>query len=333
MGKLALVAAVVVTVAGLAVGCGSPAPAAGAPARGVVPWADRPAAPYAGPVPRKFATDARPCQPSDLRMSAGRIGVGLGHTNVVIQFTNRSVTACVLLGYPKVAGISASGAVMPLAATHGSYFGDPGPPANIAPGQTATVNVSGADACHAAQDGQRRFYRRLRIGLPGGGSVAAPVAQFDAICGVSVSKFGVPADQPAVPPPSPLRARVTAAATARPGEDFAYTVTLTNLTATAYPLRPCPAYEEYVYAITGPGKAAARDDHVVKNYYLNCDTVHEISAHGSVTYQMRLQLPPGLPTGVPAKFVWLLQGPPGAGTSAPLRIGTRPRRAHRYPGP
>jgi len=320
VGKLALVAAVV-AVAGLAAGCGSPAPEAGPPAKGVVPWADRPAARYVEPGPRKFATDARPCQPSDLRMSPGRSGVGLGNTSVAIQFTNRSATACVLLGYPKVAGISASGAITPLAATHGSYFGDPGPPANIAPGQTAAVNVSGADACHAAQKGQRRFYRRLRIGLPGGGSVDAPVAAFDAICGVSVSQFGVPADQPAVPPPSPLNARITAAATIRPGEDFTYTVTLTNPTATAYPLTPCPAYEEYVYAITGPGKAAARDDHVVKNYYLNCDTVHQISAYGSVTYQMRLQLPPGLPTGVPAKFVWLLQGLDGPGASAPLRIG------------
>jgi hypothetical protein len=150
----------------------------------------------------------------------------------------------------------------------------------------------------------------------------APAAPFDAICGVSVSQFGVPAGQPAVPPPSPLTARITAAAAVRPGEDFTYTVTLTNPTATAYPLRPCPAYEEYVYAITGPGKAAARDDHLVKNYYLKCDTVHDISAHHSVTYQMRLQLPPGLPTGVPAKFVWLLQGLAGPGTSAPLRIGT-----------
>jgi hypothetical protein len=319
--KLALVAAVV-TVAGLAVGCGSPAPEARAPAKRVVPWAARPAAPYAEPGPRRFATNDRPCQPSDLRVSPGRSGAGLGHTNVAIQFTNRSATACVLLGYPKVAGISASGLIMPLAATRGSYFGDPGPPANIAPGQTAAVNVSGADACHAAQEGQHRFYRRLRIGLPGGGSVDAPAAPFDAICGISVSQFGVQADQPAVPPPSPVTARITAAATVRPGEDFTYTVTLTNPTATAYPLRPCPAYEEYVYAITGPGKAAARDDHVVKNYYLNCDTVHEISAHGSVTYQMRLQLPPGLPTGVPAKFVWLLQGLTRPGASALLRIGT-----------
>ncbi len=322
MRTRALFAAVIIA-AGLAADCGSPArPHAGVPAEGVVPWADQPAVPYAEPGPRTFATDARPCRPAELRTSPGRSGVGLGNTNVAVQFTNRSAAACVLLGYPTVAGISPGGAITPLAATHGSYFGDPGPPANIAPGQTAAVNVSGADACQAAQDGERRVYRLLRIGLPGGGTIDAPVAQFDAICGVSVSRFGVPADQPAAPPPSPLTARITAAATVRPGEDFTYTVTLTNPTAKAYPLMPCPAYEEYVYAITGPGTIAARDDHVARNYYLNCDTVRQIRAQSSVAYQMRLQLPPGLPAGVPAKFVWLLQGPAGPGTSAPLRIGT-----------
>jgi hypothetical protein len=81
----------------------------------------------------------------------------------------------------------------PLHASHGSYFGDPGPPANIAPGQTAAVNVSGADACEPAQNGQHKLYPALRIGLPGGGSVEATGARFDAICGVSVSRFGVPA--------------------------------------------------------------------------------------------------------------------------------------------
>jgi Domain of unknown function (DUF4232) len=222
--KRALAAAVIIA-AGLAAGCGSPArPQAGAPAGGVVPWADWSAAPYAEPGPRTFATDARPCRPADLRASHGRSGVGLGNTNVAVQFTNRSAAACVLLGYPTVAGISPGGAITPLAAAHGSYFGDPGPPANIALGQTAAFNVSGADACPAAHAGQHGVYRRLRIGLPGGGHVDAAVPPFDAICGVSVSQFGVPADQPAAPPPSPLTARITAAATVRPGADFTYTV-------------------------------------------------------------------------------------------------------------
>src|SRR5262249_60363720 len=85
MRTRALFAAVIIA-AGLGVGCGSPArPHAGPPAEGVVPWADRPAAPYAEPGPRTFATDARPCRPADLRTSPGRSGVGLGNTNVAGQ--------------------------------------------------------------------------------------------------------------------------------------------------------------------------------------------------------------------------------------------------------
>src|SRR5262249_45222069 len=70
--------AAVIIAAGLGAGCGSPArPHAGLPAGGVVPWADRPAAPYAEPGPRTFASDARPCQPAELRTSPGASGVGL----------------------------------------------------------------------------------------------------------------------------------------------------------------------------------------------------------------------------------------------------------------
>jgi hypothetical protein len=326
MRKMACFVAVA-AVAGLAAACGSQqvTPPTGTPAEtppnGVVPWADRPAPPYVEPDPGPSAADARPCRPSDLRVSPGRSGAGLGNTNLRIRFSNRSATACVLTGYPAVAGVSATGTITPLHASHGSYFGDPGPPANIAPGQTAAVNVSGADACEPAQNGKHKFYPTLRIGLPAGGSVAAPRARFDAICGVSVSRFGVPADQPTPPPPSPLTAHIHAAAMVRPGEDFTYTVTLANPTATAYSLKPCPAYEEYVVAQRSGSTSAVRDGYVVKDYYLNCDTVHEISAHGSVTYQMRLQLPPGLPARVPAKFVWHLQGDAGPGTAAPLRTG------------
>src|SRR5258708_29093712 len=149
MRTRALFAAVIIA-AGLAADCGSPArPHAGVPAEGVVPWADQPAVPSADPGTRTFATDARPCRPAELRTSPGRSGVGLGNTNVAVQFTNRSAAACVLLGYPTVA--SPGGAITPLAATHGSYFGDPGPPAHIAPGQTAAGNGSGPDARQAAQ--------------------------------------------------------------------------------------------------------------------------------------------------------------------------------------
>jgi hypothetical protein len=199
------------------------------------------------------------------------------------------------------------------------YFGNPGPVANIGPGQTAAVNVSSSDACQAAQAGQHRRYRQLRIWLPGRGHVDVRANGFDLICGVFVSRFGVPADQPRAPRPSPLTARIMAAATVRPGEDFTYTVTLANPTTSAYSLRPCPAYEEYIIANAGLTKSPAPDSRVVANYYLNCATVHQIGAHGSVTYQMRLKLPTGFPAG-PVKFVWLLHGGAGPGASAPLKV-------------
>jgi hypothetical protein len=50
--------------------------------------------------------------------------------------------------------------------------------------------------------------------------------------------------------------------------------------------------------------------------------VHRIGGHASVTFQMRLRLPPDLPAG-PAKFVWLLHGGAGPAISAPLRITGR----------
>lgn len=308
----------VVVVSSLAIGCGAAQPRARTGANGVVPWVDHPAPPDKGPAPVKVTADARPCRPRDLGVTPGQAGVGLGHTNVQVLFENRSASACLLAGYPTVAGIGAGGVVTPLAASHGSYFGNPGPTANIAPGQTAAVNVSGADACQAAQGGQHVLYRELRIGLPRGGVIDARV-RFDAVCGASVSRFGVPAGLPKVPRPSPLTARITAAATARPGEDFWYKVTLTNPTASAFVLRPCPAYEEYVFPIPPRRQTLRPGQFVVRNCHLNCADAGEIGAHSSVTFQMRLQLPAGLPVGWPAKFVWLMHGG-GPGASAPLRI-------------
>lgn len=289
-----------------------------APTSIVVPWLDRPAAPYVEPTPAPPPANARPCRPTELTVTNPRyIGAGLGNTNLVLKFTNRSTAACVLNGYPTVMGVSASGALTALPVGHGSYFGDPGPPANISPGQLAAVNVSGDDACALAQSGEHRVYPFLRIGLPAGGGVIARGALFDAICGVSVSRFGVPADQqpPANPRPSPLTATISATGTVHSGADFNYTVTLTNQSDAAYSLRPCPTYGEYITAIAG-----AQVSGVNKNYYLNCDTVHEIEAHHSVTYQMMLQLPAGLPATQATKFGWQLHTDSGPFTNAQLQI-------------
>src|SRR5215472_1527436 len=113
-----------------------------------------------------------------------------------VSFRNHSATACWLDGYPTIAGVAANGTVTPLHARHGSFFGSPGPSANITPGQTAAINISGGDNCALALDSEHRVYPELLIGLPGRRTVDVRGTGFDTICGVSVSPFGVPADQP-----------------------------------------------------------------------------------------------------------------------------------------
>jgi hypothetical protein len=239
----------------------------------------------------------------------------MGNINLPVNFSNTSHSTCVLKGEPTIGGLRSDGTLVPLRVTEGSYFGDPGPPANIAPGQVAALNVSGADACSAAQSGQHQGYPKFRIGLPSGGSVDVAAGGFDTICGVWVSQFGVPADAiPAVvAPQSPLTAQITAPATAMAGRTLAFTVTLTNPTSTDFRLSPCPAYDEFV----GTGSTAWVA--TVLNYELNCDATTTIPAVGSVTFEMHLALPADQPIGS-GKFGWGMQGDSGPWANAPLEV-------------
>ena len=324
MAKLTVLA-VAALAAGLVAACSGRAPGVAAPhvsaKPSIVAWVDHPAAqvPVAVRSP-PYSTGARPCQPAGLSVSHGTLGYATGHSNVEVYLTNRSAAACWLDGYPAIAGLAANGVATPLHASHGSFFGSPGPSANIKPGQTAAINISGWDSCALALDGQHQVYPELLIGLPGGGTVGVRGTGFDAICGVSASPFGVPADQPQGPAPSPLTARITADPTARAGTDFIYLVTLTNPAAKQFPLRPCPSYAEFLGGLTGPG---ATKSYLVKYYHLNCSTVQAIPAHGSVTYQMKLPLPSGLPAGVYSKLDWQVQG--GTGPAAVTSVTVEPR--------
>ena len=297
-------------------GSSQPATPASSPALEIVPWVDRSAPAFVEPTPRPYPTDARPCRPADLSVRVGDVGAGLGNTNLPVELVNSSGSTCLLNAYPTIGGVSPDGTLTPLPASHGSYFGDPGPAANIGPREVAALNISGADACSAALNGEHTSYPMLRIGLPGGGSVDVRSGTFDTVCGVWVSRFGVPADEEpiSIPSPSPLTARISAPATAAPGQSLEFTVTLTNPSGTDYLLDPCPTYTEFV----GSG-AATFWVATVRDYYLNCDVTPTIPAHGSVTFEMRLQLPADQPGGM-AKFGWDIQGGAGPGANAPLDV-------------
>lgn len=277
---------------------------------GEVAWVDRPVAPFVEPTAVPLPTDARPCQSSDLTIRVGDFGAGLGNLNLPVDFQNRSDSSCVLVGEPTLEGVKANGSLVPLQVTAGSYFGDPGPPSNIGPGQVAALNISGVDGCSVGT-----FYPTFRLGLPGGGSVVFPTKNFPVGCGVWVSEFSVPAD--AVPatdvPPSPLTATITAPPTALAGTTLTYSVTLSNTTTVAYRLSPCPAYTEFVG--TGSPTWVA----TVLNYELNCDATPTIPAGASVTFEMRLALPADQPAGS-GKFGWDLQGDSGPWANAELEI-------------
>jgi hypothetical protein len=288
----------------------------GSPGADIVPWVDHSAPAYVAPTPGPFPTGARPCRPADLAASADEIGVGLGNTNLPVRFVNRSDSPCLLDGSPTLAGLRADGTIVALKVADGSYFGDPGPTANIGPAGIAAVNISGADACPAVLDGAHRIFPRLRIGLPGGGSVDVADRDFDMICGVSASRFGVPADDELalIAPPSPLTARIDAPAMATPGQTLVYTVTLENPTSTAVSLSPCPAYEEFVGSGVETTWVAT-----IRDYYLNCGRASTIPPGGSLTFEMRLELPADQPSGQ-AKFGWHVQGDAGPWAGAPLEI-------------
>jgi hypothetical protein len=241
-------------------------------------------------------------------------------SNVEVFLTNHSATACWLDGYPAIAGVAADGTVTKLPVRHGALPGNPGPSANIKPGQTAAVNVSGGDECAFVMDGEHQVYPELLIGLPGGGTVGVFGTGFDAICGVGVSAFGVPADQPQWPAASPLTARNSGEPAARAGTDLVYLVTLANPTAQPFWPRPCPSYAELLGGLTGPGAPKA---YLVRYYYLNCGTVQAIPAYGSVTYQVKLPLPSGLPAGAYDKLDWQIQG--GTGPAAVTSVMVEPR--------
>ena len=297
---------------------GPAAPASSPTVAGVVPWADDPAPAYVAPTPPPLPADARPCKAADLSVSSGDLGYGLGNSNLPLTFTNKSDSACVLTGTATVGGVTSDRTLVPLRVHPGSYFGDPGPIANIAPGGIAALNVSGGDSCDATLAGKTRIYPTLRIGLPSGDTVDVPSHGFDTACGVWASLFGVPADvvPPVDVPLSPISATIEAPATATPGQDLVYTVTLSNPTTASVSLEPCPVYDEFV------GSGEQTWVATILHYHLNCDTTTAIPAGGSVIFEMHLALPADQPVGM-AKFGWDVQGGACPCAAAQLEVKAR----------
>ena len=205
-------------------------------------------------------------------------------------------------GDPTICGLSLTGEATAPEATEWTFFGDPSPPGVLASGDTAALYVEASSNCEAVFNGEQHPWPILEIGLPSGGQVRATI-DIDSTCGVGVSRCGIP---PNLPPtevpytPSPLTASIVAPPIVRIGDVLVYTVTLAKPIAITYRFDPCPVYAEYLTTFTGEAPNQAFP--TINYYRLNC-AVEGVAAHSSVSYEMRLHVPPDQPLG-DARFGW-----------------------------
>jgi hypothetical protein len=98
-------------------------------------------------------------------------------------------------------------------------------------------------------------------------------------------------------PASRLTTTLDTPATVAAGATLLYVVALTNPTAKAVTLSPCPAYLQAAPSILVKDVEA-----------LNCRPVGAIAAHGTVCFEMHMPIPVGTTAGE-LQIIWQLVGP------------------------
>jgi hypothetical protein len=238
--------------------------------------------------------------------------VGLGHVLYRFAFTNAGRQPCLVGRFPTVELQSADGRQATVRrARHGTYFGTM-VPADIAPGQTAELDLATEDVTCAP--GGSSAYRLVGFRLAGREiSLPSPLGG----CGHwQVSRLGLPQRWASQQPPldgTPGTLVVTwslrPSFPVRAGKTLRYIVTLRNPTSVAVRLTPCPSYTEFVV----PRRVFSA------TYYLNCSQVRVIAPGQRVRFRMQQRIPRGV-SGI-AKLGWHLDTPEDAGRGAVVTIG------------
>ena len=298
---------------------------------GSVPWVDEPItdADLHGrpPGPRVPKAGSRPCRADQLTgvlEAWNRAGNGgetprgmdaaAGHLIGHVDVRNRSTVECTLRGEVPTRML-AGGREVPMHYTHG--INDEA--------RARVVAVPAGERVHLRLDWSGPFCvdlegpLELAIALPdNGGTLRAPVtaagrppcAQGENVnpnlrATLYASGFTEP-PRPAPTQASPLTGltlTITGPDAAASGDRVVYHATLTNPTAAAVPLDPCPGYRVELYV---QGSADRRGVNQGQLYRLNCRPVREIPAGGSVRFEMVVVVPRGLAVGQELSVGWRL---------------------------
>jgi Protein of unknown function (DUF4232) len=160
---------VAVAAVGLAVGACSSTPAGtagtSAPRPAASGKATSPAASKAAAAPAASTDSVPTCRTQDLKIAIGPTGAEAGMSGGDLDFTNTGSSACQLVGWPQLVGITASGATTSAVQVHSTQFGpfNGGTVSAVrlnAGASAAVVFIVGANSCTDT-------YRTLRVTPPG----------------------------------------------------------------------------------------------------------------------------------------------------------------------
>ena len=277
-----------------------------------IPWlrltANLTPPPVSSPQPFPVPPGTRACTAHDLIAVVDGSQGATGNVVTSFTFAGTGTSACFLNGTPHVTLLDA--ASHDLAFTqHAPYFAaevlgpalvEPGPSPEphtaLKVGQASlTIDwVSQPEACLGEPPAS---VAGVRIGILGGGTVTVQISSVPAgyACqGVGVSSFEGPSmPVETSPPPALPKVAVHAPSSSKAGEQYRYTVTLTNKTTAAMDLvANCPNYFE---AFITPGNGLPLTG---KQFYqLNCAPAGTLAPGDAATFEIKLDVPPDVPHG------------------------------------
>jgi hypothetical protein len=267
-----------------------------------VPWTAAPA-----PTSSVLATTGRPCAASDLTVSPlSFAGYAMGTEAFDGTVTLHAAASCDLPAEPVAAFRDASGATLAVRAAEtsaGKIVVEPSSPLDAslrisdwcalkAQLRATDLTLLGGDELHAAIKDSG-----LQSGAPCAGS-ASYILTFATTSSASSSPSAA----------TQVTVALTVSGFASRGQNFPFSVTLTNAGSDALSFDPCPVYDEGIKV--GFGYSV--------RYELNCAAAQPIAPRASETFDMSIPIPAGAPTGGYI-LSWSLEGA-ATGANAQIEI-------------